>query len=488
MTNLTHALRGASWLGIFKLFSQLLSWTGTVVVTRLLTSEDYGIMEMATVFTGYITFFVEFGVGTALVNKQEVSREERSSAFWSMAVWGLLLSLTCLLLAPITANYFNEPKIDPLTRSVGLLFIFGSLSIVPRSILQKELRFKELGVIEIWVTLVSVIFSVGLAYLGAGAWTLIGSYILREFLSMLAYFVKSRFKPTLHFKWKEIIPFLHFGLPVVLSSSLYYVYTKADRFFGGGVLGAELLGFYAVALQLAAIPVEKIVTLIQGVLYPTLCRVKDEPDEFRKIYLCFISLIAFVTFPIYVSGYLLAGDLIILLLGQKWSPAIESFKLLLIGQLVMAISAPNNLIHLARGKPKWIMIFNLLITPALVASFWYSSHLGQLDKLALPWIFIYPLFSVAFILITNREVQINFLRYLSAFKHPFFATLLVGIFLILWGEGMISQGMTQSVYTLLASIVISIGIYILYFLSVGSKYTMYLKSILKGNNQEDYFL
>lgn len=487
MTNLTHALRGASWLGIFKLLSQVLSWTGTIFVTRLLTSEDYGVMEMATVFTGYITFFVEFGVGTALVNKKSVTRDEQISAFWCMSIWGILLSLTCLVLAPITAAYFNEPRIDPLTRSVGLLFIFGSLSIVPRSILQKELRFKELGMIEVVVTFASVIFSVTLAYLGAGTWTLIGSYIFREFLSMLAYFLRSGFRPTLHFCWAEILPLLNFGLPVVISSSLYYLYTKADRFFGGGVLGAELLGFYAVALQLAAIPVEKIVTLIQGVLYPTLCKVKDEPEEFRKIYLCFISLIAFVTFPIYISGYLLANDLINLVLGQKWAPAIPSFKLLLIGQLAMAISSPNTLIHLARGKPKWNLVFNLLLTPALVLSFWYSSHLGALDTLALPWTLVYPVFTLGYILITNREVHIGFKRYLCAFSHPFFATLLVGIFLFFSCKWLIVQEIAQTLLTLGILVLGSIVIYVGYFLTLGLGYAKFIKSIVQGNSQVDYF-
>jgi len=488
MTNLAHALRGASWLGIFKLLSQILSWTGTIVVTRLLTSEDYGVMEMATVFTGYITYFVEFGVGTALVNRKEVTREEQTSAFWCMAIWGLLLSSTCLLLAPITATYFNEPRIDPLTRSVGLLFIFGSLSIVPRSILQKELRFKELGIIEMLVTLASVIFSVVVAYLGGGAWTLIGSYIFREFLSMCAYYIRSQFRPSFHFSWQEVAPFLHFGLPVVISSSLYYLYTKADRFFGGGVLGAELLGFYAVALQLAAIPVEKIVTLIQGVLYPTLSRVKDEPEEFRKIYLCFISLISLITFPIYVSGYLLADDLIVLVLGEKWAPSIPSFKLLLIGQLVMAISSPNSLVHFARGKPKWNMIFNLIITPVMVVSFWYSSHLANLDKLALPWILVYPLLTGGYILITNKEVQIKPLRYLNAFRHPFIATSLVGMFLYLSGEWLSLQHIAQSLLTLGVLVVTSIIIYVVYFLTIGSAYTRYIKAVVQGQDEVDYFL
>jgi teichuronic acid exporter len=487
MSNITHALRGASWLGLFKLFSQIASWTGTIIVTRILTSEDYGIVEMSSIFTSYILFFVEFGVGTAIVNQKEISKEELSSAFWCMAIWGFLLSLSCVFLGPITANYFKEPRIEPLTMAIGLLFIFGSLSIVPRSILQRDLKFKEIGMIEMLVTLASVIFSITLAYCGAGAWTLIGSYILREFISMTSYYLISKYKPIMHFTLSETIPFLRFGLPVVLSSSLYYVYSKADKFFGGAELGAELLGFYAVALQLAAIPVEKIVTLVQGVLYPTLSKVKDEPEEFRRIYLCFISLIALITFPIYISGYLLADNVITLVIGEKWAPCIPSFKLLLIGQLVMAITAPNNLVHLARGKPKWNTIFHLILTPAMVISFWFSANLHDLDSLALPWVFVYPFVTALNVFMTNKEMHISAFRYLTIFKHPVSATLLIGIFIQIISNLLAGNQLSHSLLSIIGITIGSIIIYAIYFLTIGSTYTKFMKSILKGSNEEPYF-
>lgn len=476
MSNLAHALKSVSWMGMLKLLSQLCSWAGTIIITRLLTSEDYGIMELATVFTGYITYFVEFGVGAALVNKKDLTEEEKSSAFWSLCLWGLLLSGICIILAPVTAAYFNEPRVAPLTQSVGFLFIFGSISIVPRALLQRDLRFKDLGKIELCTTFFSVIFSVLFAYYNMGPWTLIGSFIFREFLNTILYFVNSKFSPKMHFNFQEIVPHLKFGLPVVISSSLYYVYTKSDRFFGGSVLGAETLGYYAVALQLAAIPVEKIVTLIQGVLYPTLSKVKDDIKEFQKTYLCFISIVALVTFPIYFSGFVLADEIVPYLIGEKWRPAMPSFKLLLIGQAFMAISSPNSLVHFARGKPKWNMFFNLCLTPVLVCSFYYSAQLKNLDLLACPWVYVYPVFTLSYIFLTNREVKISILRYSRAFIHPLSVSLLLVLFSCLYREVLLEI----NIYKLVSYLLISFLIYVGYFLTFGMKYFLYLRSILRN--------
>ena len=296
---------------------------------------------------------------------------------------------------------------------------------------------------------------------------------------MSSYFIRSKFRPSFRVHLSEVYPFLKFGLPVVISSSFYYLYTKADRFFGGSALGAEMLGYYAVALQLAAIPVEKIVTLIQGVLYPTLCKVKDNLDEFKKIYLCFISIVALVTFPIYFSGYILADDVVPYVIGEKWRPAMPSFKLLLIGQLIMAISSPNTLIHFARGKPAWNMIFNAILAPTLIFAFYYTASLKNLDVLAVPWVLVYPIFTFSYILITNKEMDIPLLRYLRAYRHPLAGSLLVALFVVLFKMNWLTNG-SIGIFKLISIVLGAISIYIGYFLTFGRNYTAYLKSVFNG--------
>ncbi len=412
-SHLRKAITGASWLGISKLVSQLVSWTFTILVTRILSSRDYGLMEMATVFTGYLAFFVEFGMGAALVNRTNVSKEENSSVFWILFFWGSILFLLAYLLGPVTANFYQEPELTKLTQFAGILFLLSSLIIVPRTILQRELRFKELGFIEALCTISSCLVMYYLATNNFGYWTLIYGYVFREVLSTACIAIKSKFYPLLHFDIRDIKPLISFGLPVVLSSSLYYIYTKSDRFFGGQTLGPVELGFYAVSLQLAAIPVEKIGSVVQSVLYPLLSKVKDDKKIFSEYYLSFISLLSIITVPLFVGGFVLAEPLIFNLLGEKWLSSVIPFKLLLIGQLIMILSAPNALINNARGEPKVNFYFNCILCPSIMLGFYLSASMKELNYLALPWIVIYPLFQLFFTKYTLNKVSLSLLDLLK---------------------------------------------------------------------------
>ncbi len=436
-------------------------------------------MEMATIFTGYISFFVEFGIGTGIINKDKISKEELSSTFWFLLLWGLLLAVTCLGLAPVTVSFFSEPGLYHLTQAVGILFIISSLSIVPRSILHRDLRFKEVGIIEIISVVTSCLIMVIAAMYGAGPWTLLLGHISKELISLILFFVRSRFIPSFCFSFYLFTPLLRFGTPVVLSTSLYYIYTKADRFFGGRAFGAEELGYYAIGLQLAAIPVEKIVSILQSVLFPALSKLKHQRENFNTVYLSFVEFLGLITFPLFIGGILVAPELVIVVLGEKWRPAIPPLQILLAGQLVMAISAPNGLIHAARGVPKWNLVFNMILTPALVVGFYFSAKEDELYKLALPWVTIFPLFQGAYIYITNRELGITMRRYLSHLMHPFFACLCMSACIMginsFWSES------KETPYYLSITIPLGALSYCLYFMTIGKNSIKRLLELRHGN-------
>lgn len=475
MTITSQAIKGASWLAFFKIISQACSWVATIIVTRKLTSEDYGLMELATMFTGFVGLFVEFGIGSAIINKDSLDQDEASTAFWFSTLWGFLLSLSCFALAPVTASYYSEPRIYYLTQAASLLFILGSLAIVPRSILQRELRFKEIAIIEFITIIISCILMILFAYQGLGPWTLLGGFISREICRFILFFMQSKFTPKLVFSRTYLSPLIRFGTPVMLSSSLFYLYNKADRFFGGSTFGIDELGFYAMALQIAAIPVEKIVSLLQGVLYPTLSKLKYEFESFNHVYLSFISIIAIITLPLFVGGTLVSSELVVVFFGEKWSPAIAPIKILLIAQLFIAISAPNSLIHAALGKPNRNLYFNFVLTPLLILGFYYSSQLTPLYKLAIPWITIFPVLQIIYIAITNKEIGISFLSYIKSLLHPVTACCLMSISVILMYRFWPYE--INSILFLGTSITLGAATYILYFLTFGKKLILELTAL-----------
>ena len=465
MSQKSPILRSVAWLSFFKLFSQIVSWGTTIVVARLLTAKDYGLMEMATIFTGYIDFFVEFGIGAAIINRKDINEDELSSLFWFMFFWGILLAASCLLIAPLTARYFQNPTLTPITTTVGIMFIITSLVVIPRSLLHREMRFKEVGAIDATSIFFACFVMLILAKNGAGVWTLLFGTISREIFRLFSLLSRVTFRPKRHFQISDIRPFIKFGLPLVASSTLYYIYNKSDRFFGGRTLGVTQLGFYAMALQLAAMPVEKIVSIFQSAVFPAFSKLKENKVEFNSLFLSFSTILYSIVLPLFIGGFLIADQLIIVLLADpKWLPVIAPFKILLIAQAFIAIGSPLSIINTARGKPSWSFYANLILAPCLLVGFYYSSNLKDLNQLAIPWISIYPCFVLIYLILTLRALELQILKYLRSILHPVLGTGIMAVTIILSSSILdLSANNWPSLLSKIFLGAISYGLYILVF-------------------------
>lgn len=422
MAIIKQAFRGGLWLTFFTAISQSFSWLSTIIVARLLSPEDYGLMEMATILTGYVQLMLEFGLGSAIIQRKDISDKEFSSLFWFIAAWGCVLAGLCFVLAYPTVLIFNEPRVYHITQVVSVLFLLISLAIIPRSILHRDLRFKDVGKTDTAAVIVSVVVMVVIAWLGGGVWTLILGHVTREFVRVILLFALVRWRPRFHARFKEVLPFLNFGFFVTASSSLHYVITKADRFFGGRVLGGTGLGFYTLALQLAVIPTNKIVVLINSVTYPVFSKLQSQKEEFNRFYLRVVNLIALITFPAFMGGLFMAEELILLVLGEKWAPCINPFRILCVAQLFASLSATNQFTHNAQGRPNWVLYFNMVSAPFLVSAFWFASTYKSITVLAYPWVSVYILLQLSFLFITLRKLDISIISYLNWIIHPTIAT------------------------------------------------------------------
>lgn len=421
MSIIQKAFKGAIWLATFKAISQTFSWASTIIVARLLAPGDYGLMEMATILTGYVALFSELGFGSAIIQREEIKDQELSSLFWFLVLWGFILALICFFLAYPTVAIFNEKKLLRVTQSVSLLFIIGSFIIVPLNILNRELRFRTIGFIDAISVIFSCLMMIVIARLGGGVWTLIGGHIIREFSRSVLIFSLSSWRPELHFNFKEIKPYLRFGLNLTGTTSLHYILSKSDRFFGGLTLGANNLGFYSLAIQLSAIPNDKFISLIKSVSFPVFSKYQNNYSDFNNFYLKLVKMIAFITFPLYMGGIFIADQLIPLVVGEKWSSAIPPFKLLCLSQIIMSIGTPNSIANNAQGRPHWgfyMALFSVLLLPF---SFFIASKYG-LNALAIPWITIYPLLTFIFTGITIKKLRISFFQYFKSLIHPLLAT------------------------------------------------------------------
>ena len=430
MTIVHKAFKGASWLALFRAISQTFSWAATIIVARILVPEDYGLMEMATILTGYVIIFSELGLGAAIIQWEDINDKELSSLFWFVVFLGFLLAILSIILAYPTVAIFNEKRILRVTQSVSLLFIIGSFLIVPINILKREIRFKALGFIETAAVIISSTVMIIIAKLGGGVWTLIGGHIIREFIKALIVFYILPWRPRFHFQFIEIKHFIKYGVNIAAANSLYYIYTKSDRFFAGRMLGSKVLGYYSLALQLSDIPTEKLVSLINSVSFPVFSRYQKDPVEFNNFFLKLISFIGFITFPIYIGGIFIADQLIPLVLGSKWAPIILPFKLLCISQLIISITTACVVATNALGNAHWNLYLNIINVIVLPFSFFIAAKYG-LNYMVIPWLTVSPLIRLGYVTITLRKLGISISDYFRALMHPLIGTFVMVLVLIL---------------------------------------------------------
>jgi teichuronic acid exporter len=418
------AARGGMWFAGFKLLTQMLSWGITIIVARLLAPQDYGLMSVASIFTGYVEIFSELGLGAAIVQRAEISQQEYSSNFWFSIMTGVAFSAVAFGLAYPTAWAFHEPRAVRITQLISVLFVIGALGIVPFNMLMRNLQFKAVGFIQLCAVAISSSAMLWMAYAGYGVWTLISGTLILRTLSVIGVFAISRWRPSLHFRWSEVRQFLRFGLNVAGARSLFYVFQKSDVFVIERLLGIQALGYYAFAMQLASTPNDKIVTLVNQVSFPVFARFQKEPDELRALYLRTTNYLSIVLAPLYLSGALWGDVIIRTILGERWVPIIFLFRILCVSQLFTSFNAINNAIHTAVGRSQWVIYFHVVAVTTMPAALYVAASHG-LDAVAVPWLVVYPAICVCWTWLTLRALGVGVTDYLKSVGVPLLASVAI---------------------------------------------------------------
>lgn len=444
-----RAAKGATWLAIFNFSAQAVSWVATIIVARLLAPDDYGLMEMATIITGYAFIFNDLGLGQAIIQRPTVTRVQLSSIFWFSLLLSFFFALFALLIAYPTALIFNEPRVIPITQTTSILFILSGLQIIPQTLLNKEMRFQGIGFANMMGVLVSCISMVIIAKLGGGVWTLIGGHIIRSFTRLVVVYYITGWWPKFCFHFLETKRFIQFGVLVAIARSLFYVNEKSDRFFAGRAWPAQSLGLYSFALQLAMIPTEKIVPIINQVSYAAFAALQHEKERFNAYYLNITKVIATLTFPLFIGGFWLGNDLIKVFLTEQWYPMIPLFRYLCLAQVVVSMGAVNGIVHSAMGRPGRSITLNVIRIIFMPASFFIAVQHG-VNAILIPWLTIYLTITITWLFYTLLKINISIISYLSSLKIPFIATTIM-LFVIIFSEYIIGTTLSfVSTYVTLA--------------------------------------
>jgi O-antigen/teichoic acid export membrane protein len=403
--------RGLTWFGSATLLMRLLDLASSVVVLKILSREQMGLAALSWSVVVICEAFSGLGVGNALVQAKEVSRQELDSLFWFSSGTGLgLTALMAACAAPI-AWFYAEPALAPMVAVSALKLAFVSTAIVPLQMLSRNLQFRGAGIAQTAASALENITKVILALSGAGAWTLVIANSARGLFVLVVVYALAPHWPARHFRLSEVKPFLRFGLRTMTSTVIYQAYRNADFFLVGRYLGMEVLGIYRVAFSLAMTPLEVVTQVANRVGFPVYARVAHDTEARTEAFARSIRYVLLLAGPVVVVLFFGAADAVALV-NERWFPAVPAIQLLAWAALLRSIDLLFPTFFQAIGRPEYSVYDAILSASILVSGFWIALHFwgnqnGMMAVCAV-WLLAYPIVLAADTLWAKRIAGIGF--------------------------------------------------------------------------------
>jgi O-antigen/teichoic acid export membrane protein len=340
-----------------------------VVIARLLAPSEFGLVAMVTAVTGVYDLFRDGGLSAAAVQKAFVSQDQKSTLFWINMLIGGILTLLCVLTAPILVHFYDEPRLFWVTIALSSGFIFSAAGAQYAAVLQRELRYVALTVIDVSAVFISTVVATAMAVAGYGYWSLVASAIVVAAANTFMMWWIVPWRPGLPRRRAGVASMLRFGGTVTLNGLIVYLAYNVDKILLGRFWGADALGLYSRACQLINIPTTQLNAAIGGVAFATLSRLQDDRTRYKNYFLKGYSLVIALTAPITLFSAVFADDIIRVVLGPKWEGATMIFRLLTPTVLFFGLINPLAWLLMSSGLQRRSLNIALVLMPLCIASY-----------------------------------------------------------------------------------------------------------------------
>jgi O-antigen/teichoic acid export membrane protein len=364
-----HAISGGLITASAQVAKFMLNLGSTVVLARLLTPRDFGLVAMVTAVTGFLTIFRHAGLATPTIQREHITQAQISNLFWvNLAVSGMCTLITAAL-APVIARFYHDSRLVPITLALSITFLIGGFRVQHLALLRRQLRFKALAIIDVGSTALGVTVAILMAIMGFRYWSLVGFSLATELASFILTGSISQWRPQWPSRGSGVRPLLSFGAHQTAASFIFSIARSTDILLLGRYYGAGAVGLYSRGAALVIRPLEQFFLPINAVFLPTLSRLQSYPGRYRSTFLRLYEAIALVTF--FFSGLLLAlsHPITLVLLGPKW----ERVSIILAGFSFLAMHIPlayvANWLLTSQGRGKDILHQNSIAAFLTVASF-----------------------------------------------------------------------------------------------------------------------
>jgi PST family polysaccharide transporter len=363
MPNHSHsAIKAAIWSAFGVYTNRFLALGIAAVLSRLLSPEDFGTIAMVTVISGFMSIFADAGIGSAVVQFRDFKGKDHQSLFSLSLLLGVFLAGVLALGSSFVAVFFDNPDLQPVAAVMALAFPCSTLGIVPRGLLQRDMRFREVAVVNIVAAFAAGIVGIVMAFTGWGYWALVVQTLTNSFLSSLAFLVLAKLSPIPHWDFAVIRKIFSYSGNLTLFSMINYWARNLDNLLIGKFIGSAPLGFYNRAYQLMMLPLSMLTSVISPVLHSALAEKQNDIPAMYRGYQKVIRLIALISIPGMSFAVIMAPELIRVVWGDQWDQTIPVFAILGLNGLFQPIMSTTGTVFLARNKAHWLFRSGIIST------------------------------------------------------------------------------------------------------------------------------
>jgi O-antigen/teichoic acid export membrane protein len=396
-----------------------------MVLARLLGPKDFGLVGMVTAFTGVLMLFRDFGLSAAAIQRTTVTDEQISTLFWINIIVGVLLGLLAVAGAPAIAAFYHEPRLIGVTAVLALGFVFNAAGVQHSVLLQRQMRFTALAVVNTVALIVGTAIAIGGARAGYGYWALVAMTVTTPLVSTVGFWLTTAWIPGRPHRRAGIRSMIRFGGTVTLNGLIAYVASNFDKILLGRYWGVDALGIYGRAYQLINIPTDNLNSAAGEVAFSALSRLQDDPARLKNYFLKGYAVIMALTFPITVACAFFADDMILVLLGPKWAAAAPIFRFLAPTILVFAIINPLFWLLSSLGLVGRSLKMGLVIAPVMIVSYIIALPYGP-RGVALAYSTVMMLWVIPVIAWSVYGTVISFRDILLTVSRPLASSILAG--------------------------------------------------------------
>ena len=346
----SKTIRGVGWSFIDNIASSGITFLVGLVLARLLTPSEYGIMAMIAIFMAVSNSIIDSGFSNALIRKVCIERVDYNTVFYFNLVVSIALYLALFFASPAIGDFFKEPILTEVVKIIGCVLIINALGIIPRTIFVRDINFKVQTKVSLVSSISSGVVGISMAVLGMGVWSLVGQQLSRQLLNTLFLWIYCHWRPIWEFSMQSFKELFGFGSKLLISGLLDTIYKNIYYIIIGRFYTSAQLGQYTRAEQFTSIFSSNLTSVIQRVSYPVLSTIQEDAIRLQEAYRKIIKATMLITFVCMLVLAALAKPLVLILIGEKWLFAVPYLQILCFAEMLYPLHAINLNILQVKGR------------------------------------------------------------------------------------------------------------------------------------------